>query len=53
MEDIDSVNAVELPDAVSELEHGDVVHRHPKCLLSAQDLHLERDRNTTEVLPPS
>lgn len=46
MQDIDSVNPVELSDAVLELEHGDVVHRHPEHLLSAQDLHLEAARRT-------
>lgn len=46
MQDIDSVNPVELSDAVLELEHWDVVHRHPEHLLSAQDLHLEAARRT-------
>lgn len=46
MQDIDSVNPVELSDAVLELKHWDVVHRHPEHLLSAQDLHLEAARRT-------
>lgn len=45
MQDIDSVNPVELSDAVLELKHWDVVHRHPEHLLSAQDLHLHAERN--------
>lgn len=44
MQDIDSVNPVELSDAVLELKHWNVVHRHPEHLLSAQDLHLEAER---------
>lgn len=44
MQDIDSVNPVELSDAVLELKHRDVVHRHPEHLLGAQDLHLEAER---------
>lgn len=44
MKDVDSVDAVELSDAVLELKHWDVVHRHPEHLLSAQDLHLEAER---------
>lgn len=44
MQNIDSVNPVELSDAVLELKHRDVIHRHPKHLLSAQDLHLEAER---------
>lgn len=42
MQDVDSVDAVELSDAVSELEQRDVVHSHPERLLIAQDLHLEQ-----------
>lgn len=42
MQDVDSVNPVELSDAVLELEQRDVVHRHPERLVSAQDLHLEQ-----------
>lgn len=41
MQDIDSVNLVELSDAVPELEHRNVVHRHSEPLMSAEDLHLE------------
>lgn len=41
MQDVDSVNLVELSDAVSELKQRDVVHCHPEGLMSAQDLHLE------------
>lgn len=44
MQDIDSVNPVELSDAVLELKHWDVIHRHPEHFLSAQDLHLEAER---------
>lgn len=44
MQNVDSVNPVELSDAVLELKHRDVVHRHPKHLLSAQDLHLQAER---------
>lgn len=43
VQDVDSVNLVELSDAVSELEHRDVVHRHPERLRTAQDLHLEEE----------
>lgn len=46
MQDIDSVNPVELSDAVLELKHWDVVHCHPEHLMSAQDLHLEAERKT-------
>lgn len=42
MQDVDSVNLVELSDTVPELKQRDVVHCHPECLLSAQDLHLEQ-----------
>lgn len=42
VQDVDSVDAVELSDAVSELEQRDVVHSHPERLLIAQDLHLEQ-----------
>lgn len=45
MQDVDSVDLVELSDAVSELKQWDVVHRHPERLMSAQDLHLEQDRS--------
>lgn len=44
MQDIDSVDPIELSDAVLELKHWDVIHRHPEHLLSAQDLHLEAER---------
>lgn len=47
MQDVDSVNLVDLPDAVSKLKQRDVVHRHPECLGSAQDLHLEQSRSPT------
>lgn len=40
MQDVDSVNLVELSDAVPELKQWDIVHCHPECLLSAQDFHL-------------
>lgn len=42
MQDVDSVNPVELSDAVLELKQRDVVHCHPERLVSAQDLHLEQ-----------
>lgn len=42
MQDVDSVNPVELPDAVLELKQRDVVHCHPERIVSAQDLHLEQ-----------
>lgn len=42
MQDVDSINPVELSDAVTELKQRDVVHRHPERLRSAQDLHLKR-----------
>lgn len=45
MQDVDSVDLVELSDAVSELKQWDVVHCHPERLMSAQDLHLEQDRS--------
>lgn len=41
MQDVDSVDLVELSDSVSELEQRDVVHRHPERLVGAQDLHLK------------
>lgn len=41
MQDVDSADLVELPDAVSELEYRDVVHGHPERLVGAQDLHLK------------
>ena len=41
MQDVDSVDPVQLPDAVSKLKQRHVVHRHPEHLMSAQDLHLE------------
>lgn len=44
MQDVDSVNLVELSHAVSELKQRDVVHRHPERFTSAQDLHLEQGR---------
>lgn len=44
MQDIDSVNPVKLSDAVLELKHWDVIHRHPEHLLSAHDLHLKAER---------
>ena len=53
MQDIDSVNPVEISDAVLELKQRDVVHRHPEGLVRAQDLHLEQSRDTTEAFPPS
>lgn len=42
MQDVDSVNLVELSDAVTELKQWNVVHRHPEGLRGAQDLHLKR-----------
>lgn len=42
VQDVDSVDLVELSDSVSELKQRDVVHRHPEPLLGAQDLHLKR-----------
>lgn len=42
MQDVDSVDLVELSDAVTELKQGDVVHCHPERLRRAQDLHLKR-----------
>lgn len=47
MQDVDSVNLVELSDTVSKLKQWDVVHCHPECLMSAKDLHLEQDRTLT------
>lgn len=44
MQDVDSVNLVDFPDAVSELEEWDVVHSHPERLMGAQDLHLKMSR---------
>lgn len=44
MQDVDSVNLVELSDTMSELKQWDVVHCHPERLMSAQDLHLGQDR---------
>lgn len=44
MQDVDSVNLVELSDAVSELKQRDVVNCHPERLMRAQDLHLGRSR---------
>ncbi len=44
MQDVDSVNPVELSDAVPELKQRDVVHCHPERLVTAQDLHLEQSR---------
>lgn len=49
MQDVDSVNLVELSDSVSELKQWDVVNCHPERLLSTQDLHLE-EQNTKNVL---
>lgn len=53
VQDIDSVNPVEISDAVLELKQRDIVHRHPEGLVRAQDLHLEQSRDTTEAFPPS
>lgn len=53
VQDVDSVNLVELSDAVPELKQRDVVHCHPERLVTAQDLHLEQSGNTTDVLLPS
>lgn len=44
MQDVDSVDLVELSDAVAELKQRDVVHCHPERFRSAQDLHLERSK---------
>lgn len=43
MQDVDSVDLVELSDAVTELKQGDVVHCHPERLRCAQDLHLQEN----------
>lgn len=42
MQDVDSVNLVELSDAVPELKQWDVVYCHPERLVRAQDLHLKQ-----------
>lgn len=47
MQDVDSVDLVELPDAVAELKYRDVVHGHPERLVSAEDLHLEQSMTPT------
>lgn len=40
VQDVDSVDLVELSDAVPELKQRDVVHGDPERLVGAQDLHL-------------
>ncbi len=44
MQDVDSVDLVELSNAVPELKLRDVVHSDPEPFNSAEDLHLEQSR---------
>lgn len=48
VQDVDSVDLVELPDPVPELEQRDVVDRHPEGLGGAEDLHLEENHQNRE-----
>lgn len=49
VQDVDSVDLVELADAVAELEQWGVVDCHPERLVCAQDLHLENSSESTSI----
>lgn len=48
VQDVDSVDLVELSDAVSKLKQRYVVHCHPELFACAEDLHLKHS-----TAPPS
>lgn len=49
MQDVDSVDLVELADTVAEFKQRNVVDRHAERVLRAQDLHLKRMHAHTHI----